>query len=142
MAAASNYLENMTVNALLRGGTFTAPANIYVALHTASPGESSGANEVTTVAWPSYVRLDSAAGGALSDAWSDPSLDDGVSKNQIQLLYPLYNGLSNMNITHFSLWDAATGGNYLIGAALSTVRTIQPSDVLVIDIEKLTVRVL
>jgi hypothetical protein len=113
-----------------------------VALHTANPGESAGDNEVTTGAWPAYVRMDSAAGGALSAAWSDPSLADGVSKNQNQLLYPVYNGASNLTVTHFSLWDAASGGNFLVGAALSTARTIQPSDVFVIDIEKLTVRVL
>ena len=45
-------------------------------------------------------------------------------------------------MTHFGLWDAATGGNFLIGAALSSSRTLNPGDVFVIDAQKLTVTVL
>lgn len=139
MAAASNYLENMIINSVLRGQSFAVPTDVYVALHTGNPNET-GANEVNTTVWPSYVRMDSTDNGALEDAWSTP--DNGVSKNQKQLIFPVYNGASSLTITHFSLFDAATGGNMLVGAQLDTARTIQAGDVFVVDIEKLTVQVL
>lgn len=139
MAAASNYLENMIINSVLRGQAFTVPANVFVALHTGNPNET-GSNEVTTAAWPSYVRMDSKAGDTLSNAWSAPS--NGISRNQKQLIFPVYNGTGTLTITHFSLFTAATGGNMLVGAALDTSRTIQAGDVFVVDIEKLTVQVL
>lgn len=139
MSAASNYLENKIVNLILRGQAFAAPTNIFVSLHKSNPNET-GAGEVTTSDWPAYVRMDSSQGGTLENAWSAPS--DGVSKNQHQLLFPVYNGTGSLTITHFGLFDSATGGNGLVFAPLDTARTIQTGDVFVVDIEKLTVQVL
>lgn len=139
MAAASNYLENMIVNSVLRGQSFTVPTEVYVALHTGNPNET-GANEVDNTAWPSYNRMDSKQGDTLENAWSAPN--NGVSRNQKQLIFPVYNGTGSLTITHFSLFNAETGGQMLVGAALDTSRTIQAGDVFVVDIEKLTVQVL
>lgn len=139
MSAASNYTENNVINALLRGVAFPLPAKTYLALHTANPGET-GANEVTTAAWPSYVRKDAEAGGAIGTGWSAPS--DGTTTNTKQILYPPHNGASAVTITHFSIWDAATNGNMLCYAALNTARTLQPGDVFVFDIGSLTIQML
>ena len=140
MAAASNYLRNNIINATLRGGTFSTPAAVYVSLHTADPNNQ-GANEVNTTQWPSYVRQDITKGvGTLAQAWTAPV--NGVTKNTKQLLFPVYNGSGNLTITHFGLFDAAIGGHPLIAAPLDQARIIQPGDVLVVDIEKLTVQVL
>jgi len=140
MAAASNYLENNIINATLRGGTFPKPASVYVSLHTADPNDQ-GANEVNTTQWPSYARQDSTKGeGTLAQAWTAPV--NGVTKNTKQLLFPVYNGAGSLTITHFGLFDAPTGGNLLIAAPLDQTRIIQPGDVFVVDIEKLTVQVL
>lgn len=139
MAAASDYLEQKLIGLVLRGEAFTPPAGTYVALHTASPGDT-GANEVTLVECPSYVRQDAAKGGAVADGWI-PQVG-GVTKNAQQLIYPVHNGVSPMTITHFSVWDAATGGNMLIWAQLSAPRTLNPTDVFVVDVQKLTASVL
>lgn len=139
MSAASNYLENNLINLICRGITFTPPASTYVALHTSNPGET-GANEVSTAAYPAYVRKDAANGGAQADAWTAPS--DGVVKNALQLIYPMYDGAGPLTVTHFSVWDAPTGGNLLFYAPLASSRTINPSDVFVADAQKLTAQVL
>lgn len=139
MSAASNYLEGKIINLVLRGQTFTPPSAIYIALHDGDPGET-GANEVTTGNWPSYVRKDSRDGDTLANAWSDEG--DGSSKNQKQLIFPVFDGGSAITVTHFSLWDAASGGNNLINKALETPRQIAPGQVYVVDIEKLTITVL
>jgi len=140
MSAASNYLENAIINATLRGQTFPSISSVYISLHTGDPGDT-GANEVSTTDWPSYTRLDSTRGeGSLADAWGVPN--NGVTSNNKQLLFPVFNGGSSLQVTHFGLWDASSGGNLLIASSLDVPRTIQPGDVFVVDIGKLTVQVL
>lgn len=139
MSAASNYLENELINLICRGIAFAPPAKTYVALHTSNPGDT-GANEVSTSVYPAYIRKDAANGGAQADAWTAPS--DGVVKNALQLIYPMYDGSGPMTVTHFSVWDAETGGNMLFHAPLSSSRTINNGDVFVADAQKLTAQVL
>lgn len=139
MSAASNYLENALIDAICRGVTFTSPSKTYVALHTANPGET-GVNEVSTSAYPAYVRQDAARDGNQADAWTAPT--DGVVKNALQLIYPMYDGAAPLTVTHFSVWDAQTDGNMLFYAPLASARTINNGDVFVADAQKLTAQVL
>lgn len=139
MSAASNYLENALINAICRGVAFTSPSKTYVALHTANPGDT-GASEVNTTGYPAYTRQDAAKGGAQADAWTAPS--DGVVKNSLQLLWAMYDGAAPLTVTHFSVWDAQTGGNMLFHAPLASSRTINNGDVFVADAQKLTAQVL
>lgn len=139
MSAASNYLENALINAICRGVSFTSPSKTYVALHTANPGET-GINEVGTAAYPAYTRLDAANGGAQEDAWTEPN--DGVVRNTLQLIWAMYDGAAPLTVTHFSVWDAPTGGNLLFYAPLASSRTINNGDVFVADAQKLTAQVL
>ena len=136
MSAASNYTETNVINSLLRGVTFPVPTTVYVSLHTANPGETGG-SEVSTAAWPAYVRKDAAVGGAISTGWAAPT--DGVTTNSKQVTYPGMNGASNVTVSHWALYDAATTGNLLAYGALQTSRTLQPGDVFVFDIGALTV---
>lgn len=139
MSAATDYLENKLADLVLRGVAFAAPAKTYVALHTSTPNEMAS-NEVPTSSWPAYVRQDAAKGGAQSAAWSAPA--DGVSRNTQQLIYAMYDGAAAMTVTHFSLWDAQTGGNPLVVGQLASSKTINNGDVFVIDVNKLTVQVM
>lgn len=139
MSAASNYVENNIINSLLRGVAFPVPAKVYLSLHTADPNDV-GTAEIALATWPAYVRRDSAVGDTLPNAWSAPV--DGVSNNTKQILYPSANGSSSIQITHFGLWDALTGGNFLAGAALYSSRTLNPGDVFVFDVASLTIRLL
>lgn len=135
MSAASDYLENKLYNNVVRGIAYTPPTIIYVALHTASPGET-GANEISLGAFPAYVRQDAAKGGAVASGWAAPT--NGSGTNLLQLIFPVHDGAGAVTATHFSLWDAQSGGNYLGGAALSANRTLNPGDVFVVNIGSLT----
>lgn len=139
MSAASNFLENAIIEATFRGAAFPTINKTYIALHTADPTDT-GISEVTTTAWPSYARQDAAKGGAVASGWLASS--DGVTKNALQLIYPVFDGTADLTVTHFSVWDAATGGNMLVHAQLATSRTVQNGDVFVIDTQKLTVQAL
>lgn len=139
MSAASDYLELKLINHIMRGVAFAVPTKTFIALHSSNPGDT-GVAEVATTTWPSYVRQDAAKGGTQAAAWTDQG--DGSVKNSQQMLYAMYDGTAALTVTHFSVWDAQTGGNMLVQAALASSRTINPGDVFVIDVAKLTVQVL
>lgn len=136
MSAASNYTEANFINALLRGTAFPLPTGTFVSLHTGNPGET-GANEVTTVQWPSYARVSAEQGGSIGDGWDAPT--DGVTKNSNQLTYPSMDGTTSVEVTHWAIWDAATGGNMLVYSSLSAARTLLNGDIFVFDVNALTV---
>lgn len=71
MSAASSYTEANVINALLRGVAFPLPPNTYVSLHTADPSDAGG-DEVTTTAFPAYVRREAEQGEAIGSGWSEP----------------------------------------------------------------------
>lgn len=140
MSAASDYLENKIYNAILRNTALTPPSKVYVALHTAAPGDT-GANEVTAALFPAYARQDAAKGNAdPSTGWTAPS--NGVGKNALQLIFPVFDGAAPITVTHYTLWDAASGGNCLISGQFAASRTLNNGDVFVIDVQKITVSVL
>lgn len=135
MSAASDYTEKNVLNSMLRGVTYPLPSKVFVSLHTASPTDSGG-GEVTTAAWPSYARVDAADGGAIATGWSVPGNGAGgvqISRNTNQILYEGMNGSGPITVTHWALYDAATGGNLLCHAPLNTSRTLQVGDVFIFD---------
>ena len=139
MSAASNYLENAVIESTLRGAALPTITKIYVALHTNNPTDAGG-NEVTSALWPSYARQDAAKGGSIASGWTAAA--DGVSKNALQLIFPVFDGSADLTVTHFSLHTALTGGNMLVYAPLQAPRTVQNGDVFVVDTQKLTVQCL
>lgn len=134
----SDYAGNNLLNAMLRGVAFPLPAKVYVSLHTADPGRS-GINEVSTVAWPAYVRRDAADGGAVASGFDAAA--SRATKNAKQLLWPVNDGAGNVTVSHWALFDAATGGNCLAYGPLTSTRTVQPGDVFVCDIAKMSATV-
>ena len=93
-----------------------------------------------TPAVSNAILVHNQKGGAQADAWTAPS--DGVVMNALQLLWAMYDGAGPLTVTHFSIWDASTGGNMLVYAPLASSRTINPGDVFVADTQKLTAQVL
>ena len=111
MSAASNYTEQNVLHAMLRGVSFPVPA---------------------------YVRREAEAGGVIGTGWG--AWVDGIGcTNANQLTYPGMNGLNPVQVTHWAVWDAPTGGNMLTFAPLQTSRTLLTGDVFVFDVAALTV---
>ncbi len=137
MSASRVTVENI-LNAMILGQAFTIPTELYVSLHTADPGQA-GANEVTLTEWPAYVRRDSLQGDVRTNAWSAVDVD-GVTWNQKQLIFPVFDGPAAITITHFGLFDG-TAGVFLTYGALTTPRQIDASQVFVADRNKLGVKV-
>lgn len=98
---ANTYFSATGVNDALAG----FPATGYISLHTASPG-TTGASEVSGGA---YARV--------ATTWAAASAGSRTG-SQVTVNVP-----ASTTITHFGIWDAATGGNYLGGGPLSASET-------------------
>jgi len=98
---------------MLRGTAFTAPTNVYVKLHTADPGSAAttAPSAVTTRAQASFSA---ASGGALALTGTNPS----------------WSMTTTETISHISLWDASTAGNFLWSFALSASKAVVNGDTL------------
>lgn len=127
MSAFSDYAEQGILGYLLRGGTFNQPTGTYVALFTSDPTDAGTGNEVADSA---YARQDAADGGAISTGWTAPSESGSgyVSSNAKALEFPAIAD-GQVTVTHFGIYDAATGGNLLFHGAFTTSKTLDVDDV-------------
>ena len=122
MGGFSNYWEDKILNHIFDKDHYT-PSTIYVALSTADPlDDASGFAEPTGNA---YARVETSA----SD-WNTAS--GGSLDNANNIIFPKATG-SWGTITHFALFDAATGGNMLAHGALSQSKAIDSSYTAIFD---------
>lgn len=135
---ASTYAGNAILDCFLRGIAPTPPTAVYVSLHTADPGVS-GTSEVSLAAWPAYVRLDAADGGALADAFDAAA--SKATENVNPLLWPANDGAGTVTVTHFGIWTHPTAGELIVSGALAVSKTLNPTDELVIYPDELDVSV-
>lgn len=112
----SSYVEGKLLEHLLKGSAFDQPSNIYIALFTADPGLSGDAGEVSG---NGYARK-------LHNVWTTI---ESVRKNSGACTFAPCVGATWGTVTHFGLFDALTGGNYLGGGALTTAKAISVDDV-------------
>lgn len=117
--SASNYLEQKLLQHLFNLASFAIPANLYVALSTANPGEDgSGIAEPVGNA---YARVSTAAANWTWNA--------GATRveNQTAITFPTASG-SWGTVTHFAIFDASSGGNMLLYAPLLASKAIGNGD--------------
>lgn len=128
MSAASDYLENKVLDHALATTAYTAPAAVYVGLHTGSPGDdNSGANEVST-SGTAYIRKAASFGAASGgSASTDATITfDAATSNW-------------GTISHIGIYDAESGGNLLFHGAVTTSKTIETGDTFQISSGNLTI---
>lgn len=125
MSEMSNYLENELIDHVFRNAAYTSPTTVYVALHTADPGEAGG-NELPVA--NGYARV--------AVTFGAPS--DGSSTNSGSVSFTASGGNWG-TITHFSIQDAASAGNMLVYSPLDTSRVINDGDTLQFNAAAITV---
>lgn len=98
----------------LRGGTaWTQPAGLYVKLHTGDPG-SAGTSNAGAVTTRSQATFAAAASGAIALTGTSPS----------------WSMTTTETISHISVWDASSAGNFQWSAALSASKSVANGDTL------------
>ncbi|HUV64199.1 MAG TPA: hypothetical protein VMW24_09885 [Sedimentisphaerales bacterium] len=117
MGGFSNYWENKILDHIFGKSSYTPPT-IYVALSTADPLDDG--SRISEPSGNGYTRVEISA----SD-WSASAA--GAVCNASNITFPTASG-SWGTVTHFALFDSATGGNMLACGALEQPKVIGASD--------------
>lgn len=102
--AKSTAHANAVLDAL---GDMTLHQATWISLHTGDPG-TTGANEVNG---GNYARVQVNAQGGASPAWGTAS--NRQMTNSGAVTFP--QGGGDAQVTHFGIWDAQNGGNFIRG---------------------------
>lgn len=108
-------LANKWLN-MLSGTAFTAPTNTYAQLHTADPG-AAGTTAVSSVTTRVVFAWAAAAAGSKAITSTFPA-------------WTSWAGTNGEVVTHVSVWDASTSGNFLYSYALTASKTVNTGDTL------------
>jgi len=101
----TNYLENELIDHVLKVGAWSRPANLYVALCTADPGETATGATLTEPAGNGYARV------AIDADWAAAAAR--ATSNSGIVTFAIATGAWG-TITHFAIVDSASGaGNVL-----------------------------
>jgi hypothetical protein len=112
----SNFLETEILDHVFAGAAYTAPTTLYLALFTAAPGETGGGTEVTT-SGTAYARETVAF-----------TTTGNTTSNNASVEYSTATATFG-TVTHVGVFDAATSGNLMAYATLSSPKTIETGDV-------------
>ena len=112
----SNFLETEILDHVFAGAAYTAPTTKYLALFTAAPGETGGGTEVSTTG-TAYARKTVAF-----------TTTGNTTSNNAAIEYSTATA-SFGTVTHVGVFDAATAGNLMAYATLSSSKTIDTGDV-------------
>jgi hypothetical protein len=112
----SNFLETEVLDHVFGGNAYTAPATLYLSLHTANPDEDASGTEVST-SGTAYVRKSVAFTVSGNTASNSAAVEFDTATANFG------------TVTHVGVWDASSSGNMLCYAALSSSKTIETGDV-------------
>lgn len=89
----------------IRGTNFTAPVANFAKLHTGDPGATAAANAAVGSATRVVLTLAAPSGNAIALTGTNPVWT---------------NGGTSETLTHISVWDAVSVGNFLFSAVLTS----------------------
>lgn len=124
MSNIATYLEGLVQDWGFAGTDMpTAPGTVYLALHSADPGNDGSANELTA---SDYDRISTGTAD-----WTQVSSPNPTTiENANQLTFG--EATSDWGtVSHVSIWDASSSGNCLWQGALDTSKTVNTGDELI-----------
>lgn len=123
MGSFGDYLEAELLDHVFGAAAYSAPATVYVALYTATPGDASASG--TEVTGGSYARV-AVTNNATN--WPAASGTSPTSKsNGTAITFPAPTANWGV-VVAFAIYDAASAGNELAWGALSVSKTINNGD--------------
>lgn len=130
-AALSNYYQNKNIDALLRNQAYTNPTTVYIALSTTSSSASGCGTEpsggsYSRVAVTSALANWAGTQGATTTAASSGT--SGTTSNNVAITFSPGPTANWGTIVGFCVMDAASGGNLLFYASLTTSKTVNNGD--------------
>ena len=109
--SAANYANKMLD--FLSGTSPTAPTNVYFKLHTGDPG-SAGTSNASAETTRKLVTWSAASSGSKAITTTLPSWATWSAGSE--------------TISHVSVWDASTAGNFLYSWALTASKAVSNGD--------------
>ncbi len=131
MANISNYLENKLIDFLFRGGAYSAPATLYIALCTAAPDDTSTGSTITEVSGGNYSRqsITSNVTNWASTQGNSSSTSSGTGGSTSNAGTINWNSVTwTATITHVAICDASTVGNVLYWGTLAASKSVSSGD--------------
>jgi hypothetical protein len=126
----SDFLENKIIDQLFRGQAAPTTTTLHVGLLTTAPSDSGGGTEASG---GSYARvavtssLTNWAGTQSAGSTTASSGTGGQTSNNAAITFPTPTAGWG-TVTHFGIYDAASGGNLLFWGALTIAKTINQAD--------------
>jgi len=120
--SATTYFKDTVLNYIFRGGTFTQPTSLWVALGTTSATVTGVGTEVSTVG-TAYARE---AIPCNTSNWNDPTGNNYVD-NILEITFEIPTANWGTVISA-GLFDAVSGGNCLFSGDLTNQRQILDAD--------------
>lgn len=130
MASLSNYVENRLIDQLFRGTAYSFPATLYIGLFTVEPTAAGGGTEVTGGSYARVAVTASLANWAGTQGAGTTAVSSGTSgetSNNAAITFPAPTAAWG-SITSLGIFDAATGGDLIIYANLTTPKTVNSGD--------------
>lgn len=127
MADKTTFFRDAVLNTL-RAMNITAPATVYVALHTGDPGVTGTANEVVG---GSYARQTVAFGAPFDDDGARAVANSGAVE---------FPGMPALTVTHLSLKSALSGGDNLYRDALPVPQVVNANGIVRLPAGSIVVR--
>ena len=113
----SNTFETNVLTWLFTGDAVTRPSAFYIALFTSNPAEDASGTEVST------------SGTAYARQSATFTVSGNEATNSAAIEFPTATA-SYGTVTHIGVFDAASAGNLIAYAALTTSKAIDTGDVL------------
>lgn len=117
----SDYLENELLDHVFGAATYTPPATLYVALYTAAPDDAGAGG--TEVSGTGYARV-----AVTNNLTNWPAAVNSQKGNGTEISFGTVGAGGWGQITHFGVYDAASGGNFLGAGELDTPITANEGD--------------
>jgi hypothetical protein len=113
LSTGTGGLARLWLNVL--AGTAVSTTSVFVKLHTGDPG-AAGAGNVSSVTTRPSITFGTTTTGTISSS-NTPS-------------WASWAGTNGEVVSHISLWDASTAGNFLGSIALTASKTMSTGDTL------------
>lgn len=139
MAGFSKALAQSIFDATLASSrtSLSAKAGVWMSLHTSAPDDISGGNEAT---YSGYARVNVAS--LMTSAVTGTAPEQTVrASNTGDINFPASTG-ATQTVTHWAIWSDQTLGTsayMMYSGALSSSRSVQSGDVVVIPTGSLTI---
>lgn len=130
MSAMSDYLENKLIDQLFRAQSAPSTATLYIGLLTSAPSDAGGGTEVSGGSYARVAVASSLANWAGTQAAGSTVASSGTggqTSNNGAITFPTPSAGWG-TVTHFGIYDAASGGNLLFWGALTIAKTINQAD--------------